>query len=187
MSFRIRITLAAALCWFSATAFSQTVPGTAALSDIASNPPRVDLEITTFALRLLSSTIRTADPEVAGILDGLDNVHLRIFDLSAQDDSLLATFESTSDQLVNAEWQQIVAFRDKHVAAQILMLQEGGDVTDTAIFYNDATQAAVVTVSGLVEIAQLGAVISELLAGGESSGLLGSVAALLDQITPTDP
>ncbi len=149
--------VAAALVAFGAsgTAFAQEffdfgrIPG-------VPNEPNVEINLNAALLGFVTEAARTADPDAADAIRGLDGVRVRVYDDLEDTKAVAAFVGEASKRLERSGWQRAVYVADDSDNVRIYVQMQDKKVSGMTVMVVDDDEAVFINIAGFIEPAQLG-------------------------------
>lgn len=151
-----KLMLAAAVAALSQTAHAQGYFDFGQIPGVAQNPT-VQVDLNPATLGFVGAAAAAADPAVAELIAGIQNVRVRVYDIVDEAEDLFAFIDDTSGNLERDGWQRTVFVDDDEAKVRVYLKFEDVNATGiTVMVAGDGDEAVFINVSGLINPTQLG-------------------------------
>lgn len=119
--------------------------------------PTVQVDLNPTTLGFVTAAAVAADPAIAEVIAGIQNVRVRVFDTVDDADELFGFIDDTSGDLERQGWQRTVFVDDDEAKVRVYLKFEDVNATGiTVMVAGDGDEAVFINVSGLINPTQLG-------------------------------
>jgi Domain of unknown function (DUF4252) len=133
--------------------------------------PTVQVDLNPTMLGFVTAAASAADPAVADIVAGIENVRVRVYNLVDDPSDLFAFIDDTSGELERDGWQRTVFVDDDEAKVRVYLKFDGVNATGiTVMVAGDDHEAVFINVAGVINPTQLGLLAQKY---GEQAGLSG--------------
>jgi len=135
-----------------------------------SQTPKVQVDLNPAMIQFVQAAAAAADPDVAALINSIQNVRVRVYNLDDDVDDLFGFIDDTSGDLERDGWQRAVFVDDDEAKVRVYLKFDGSNATGiTVMVAGDRDDEAVfINVAGLINPTQLGMLARKY---GEQAGL----------------
>ena len=103
------------------------------------------------------------DPDTRALLESLDGVRIRIYEIDGDAARVAARMEGMSRKLEDGGWERVLLVRDQNEQAHMLLKLEGDRVSGMTVLVSDGdAEAVVINLMGNIQPQQFGGVMAAL-------------------------
>lgn len=103
------------------------------------------------------------DPETRALLESLDGVRIRIYEIDGDADRVAARMDGMSRKLEQGGWERVLLVRDEREQAHMLLKLDGDRVNGMTVLVSDGdAEAVVINLMGDIRPQQFGGVMAAL-------------------------
>ena len=103
------------------------------------------------------------DPETRALLESLDGVRIRIYEIDGDAARVAARMDGMSRKLENGGWERVLLVREQHEQAHMLLKLDGDRVSGMTVLVSDGdAEAVVINLMGDIRPQQFGGVMAAL-------------------------
>ena len=119
--------------------------------------PTVQVDLNAAMLGFVSAAAIAADPAAAELINGIDNVRVRVYDNIDDIDDLHDFIDDASGNLERDGWQRIVFVDDDEAKVRVYLTFDDVNATGiTVMVAGEGDEAVFINVAGLINPTQLG-------------------------------
>lgn len=140
-----------------------TAPASAQLNlsqidDLFTQEARVEVNVQGALLRLVAEASRSSEPEFAAMVENLQGVFVRQYDLSAARSNLGDRVSSFARSLEQGGWQTLVRVREDDEDVFIYLRPQGDVIAGLVVMSlsRDDNEATFVSIDGIIDPAEIG-------------------------------
>ena len=140
--------------------------------------PSVQVDLNPAMLGFVKAAAAAADPNAAEVLDGIENVRLRVYSMLDNNDEFLAFIDDASGSLERDGWQRVVFVDEEDAKVRIYMQFEdtvASGVTVMVAAKDD--EAVLINIAGTIDPTTLGQLMKSV-GAGDVLGNLGNLQNL---------
>ena len=103
------------------------------------------------------------DPEVQLLLDSLEGVRIKIYQIEGEPAKVAEDLNAMSAQLKSRGWEPIVLVREEHEVTHMLVKMDGEKIAGMTVLTSDSAEVVLVNIMGEIQPEQFARVINPLI------------------------